>query len=153
MKARIYRLLNIKTSESTYIFDLLRIQLFIGIANSFINIAAFTFFIYHFSIDGLPYVYLAIAGGLLVVNIGYEKLEHAVSPLLLLKIIVVGSAAVVLLFWSGLLIWNVNAIFFLLAVWSMLFYMVTGYAYWGLVSLLFNIRESKRVFSIVGAGD
>jgi ATP:ADP antiporter, AAA family len=153
MKARIYHLLNIKLSESTYVFDLLRIQLFIGIANSFINIAAFTFFIYHFSIDGLPYVYLAIAGGLLVVNIGYEKLEHAVSPLLLLKIIVVGSAAVVLLFWSGLLIWNVNAIFFLLAVWSMLFYMVTGYAYWGLVSLLFNIRESKRVFSIVGAGD
>ena len=31
--------------------------------------------------------------------------------------------------------------------------MITGYGYWGLVSLLFNIRESKRVFSIVGSGD
>jgi len=153
MKARIYRLLNIKTSESTYIFDLLRIQLFIGIANSFINIAAFTYFIYHFSVDGLPYVYLAIAGGLLLINIGYEKLEHRVSPLQLLKIIVSVSAAIVALFWSGFLMWNLNAMIFLLAVWSMLFYMVTGYAYWGLVSLLFNIRESKRVFSIVGAGD
>jgi ATP:ADP antiporter, AAA family len=153
MKARIYRLLNIKTSESTYIFDLLRIQLFIGIANSFINIAAFTYFIYHYSVDGLPYVYLAIAGGLLLINIGYEKLEHRLSPLQLLKIIVSGSAAIVALFWFGFLVWNLNAMIFLLAVWSMLFYMVTGYAYWGLVSLLFNIRESKRVFSIVGAGD
>ena len=153
MKARIYRLLNIKTSESTYIFDLLRIQLFIGIANSFINIAAFTYFIYHFSVDGLPYVYLAIAGGLLLINIGYEKLEHRLSPLQLLKIIVGGSAVIVAVFWSGFWMWNLNAMIFLLAVWSMLFYMVTGYAYWGLVSLLFNIRESKRVFSIVGAGD
>ena len=143
MKARIYRLLNIKTSESTYIFDLLRIQLFIGIANSFINIAAFTYFIYHFSVDGLPYVYLAIAGGLLLINIGYEKLEHRLSPLQLLKIIVGGSAVIVAVFWSGFLVWNLNAMIFLLAVWSMLFYMVTGYAYWGLVSLLFNIRESK----------
>ena len=153
MKARLHRLLNIKTSESTYIFDLLRIQLFIGIANSFINIAAFTYFIYNFSVDGLPYLYLAIAGGLLVINIGYEKLEHRLSPLQLLKIIVSGSAVIVALFWSGFLIWNLNTMIFLLAVWSMLFYMVTGYAYWGLVSLLFNIRESKRVFSIVGAGD
>jgi ATP/ADP translocase len=31
--------------------------------------------------------------------------------------------------------------------------MITGYAFWGLVSLLYNIRESKRVFSIVGSGD
>jgi len=153
MKARLHRLLNIKTSESTYIFDLLRIQLFIGIANSFMNIAAFTYFIYNFSVDGLPYLYLAIAGGLLIINIGYEKLEHRLSPLQLLKIIVGGSAAIVALFWSGFLMWNLNAMIFLLAVWSMLFYMVTGYAYWGLVSLLFNIRESKRVFSIVGAGD
>jgi hypothetical protein len=31
--------------------------------------------------------------------------------------------------------------------------MLVGYAFWGLSSLMFNVRESKRVFSIVGAGD
>jgi ATP:ADP antiporter, AAA family len=153
MKERIFRLLNIKLSESAHVLDLFKIQLFIGVANAFINIAAFTFFIHHFSVTGLPYLYIAIAGGLLLLNVQYEKLEHRVSPLQLLKIIVLVSAAILAFFWVGLLIWDTGTIFFLLAVWSMLFYMLTGYAYWGLVSLLFNIRESKRVFSIVGSGD
>jgi ATP/ADP translocase/SOS response regulatory protein OraA/RecX len=135
------------------VFDLLKIQLFIGIAHSFTNIAAFTYFIYKFSIDGLPYAYLAVAGALLFMNIFYEKMERSFSPLKLLKLIVLISAAVLFLFWTGFLLWNDTTIIFLLLVWSVLFYMITGYAYWGLVSLLFNVRESKRVFSIVGAGD
>ncbi|MGN6291676.1 MAG: MFS transporter [Chitinophagaceae bacterium] len=153
MNARIHRLLNIKLSESGRVLDLFKVQLFIGIANAFINITAFTFFIHHFSVDGLPYLYLSIAGGLLLLNLVYEKLEHRMSPLHLLKWIIAVSAVILLILWLGLLAWDTGTIIFLLAVWSLLFYMVTGYAYWGLVSLLFNIRESKRVFSIVGSGD
>lgn len=153
MKGRIYRLLNIKLSESAHVADLFKIQLFIGVANAFISIAAFTFFIHHFSVSGLPYLYLSIAGGLLLSNLLYEKLERKLSPLHLLRIIVAISAGISLIFWISFLVWDTGTIIFLLAVWSVLFYMVTGYAYWGLVSLLFNIRESKRVFSIVGSGD
>ncbi|MER3472124.1 MAG: hypothetical protein C4330_12595 [Chitinophagaceae bacterium] len=140
MKPRVYQLLNIKVSESRYVFDLLRIQLFIGNANSFINITAFTYFIYRFSITGLPYAYLAIAGSLLLMTTGHEKLENKHSPLQLLRLIVAAPASIVFLFWVGLLAWDLKTVVFLLAVWSMLFYMVTGYAYWGLVSLLFNVR-------------
>ena len=153
MKARIYRLLNIKLSESAHVSDLFKIQLFIGVANAFINITAFTFFIHHFSINGLPYLYLASAAGLMLLNLWYEKLEHRMAPLHLLRNIVVISASILFLFWLGFFKWDSGPMIFLLTVWSMLFYMGTGYAYWGLVSLLFNIRESKRVFSIVGSGD
>jgi hypothetical protein len=31
--------------------------------------------------------------------------------------------------------------------------MLLGYAFWGIASVMFNVRESKRLFSIVGAGD
>lgn len=153
MKERLFNLLNLKVSESNHVFDLLRIQLFIGIANSFINIAAFTFFIYKFSIELLPYNFLAVAGVLFSINLFYEKLEHRLSPTKLLSVIIVFSAAVLLLFWVGLIGSSYKPLIFLLLIWSTVFYMVTGYAYWGLVSLLFNVRESKRVFSIVGAGD
>jgi len=153
MKKPLHLLLNLKNSETEHVYALFRVQLFIGIAHSFTNITAFTYFIYRFSIEGLPYAYLAVAGSLLALNIAYEKLEHKFSPLQLLKYIVLFSAGVLLLFWTGFLAINENTLIFMLLVWSVLFYMVTGYAYWGLVSLLFNVRESKRVFSIVGAGD
>jgi len=41
----------------------------------------------------------------------------------------------------------------IIAGWYMLIYMLVGYAFWGMASILFNVRESKRLFSIVGAGD
>ena len=147
------RILNIKLSESTFVFDLLSIQLFMGIANSFINIVSFTFFIHHFSVSSISYAYLVIACVLLLLNLGYEKLEKKLSPIHLLRAVIVISAIVLLFFWTGLMVWDKNTMIFLLLVWGTLFYMLTGYAYWGLVSLLFNIRESKRVFAIIGSGD
>jgi AAA family ATP:ADP antiporter len=153
MRERLLSILNLKQSESRYVFDLLSIQLFIGIANSFLNIVSFTFFIYRFSIHGLPYAYLAIAAGLLLLNVAYEKLEHKFTPLRLIKILIAASLVLFAFFWLGILSWDHDSFVFLLFVWSTLFYMLTGYAYWGLVSLLFNVRESRRVFSIVGAGD
>src|SRR5688572_25185398 len=153
MKERIFRILNLKVSESKYVFDLLSIQLFIGIATSVINIVSFTFFIHHFEATRLAYAYVSIAILLAIMNLGYEKLEKRLSPLHLLRWIIVCSAITLFLFWTGLHAFNEGVMIFSLLVAATLFYMVTGYAYWGLVSLLFNVRESKRVFSIVGSGD
>jgi len=83
----------------------------------------------------------------------YQKLEHKYPPLILLKHIITFSALIIVLLWAGLRFVNEHVFTFLLFVWSIIFYMVSGYAFWGLVSLLFNVRESKRVFSIVGSGD
>lgn len=153
MKERLVRLLNIKLSESRYVLDLLAVQVFIGLANALINIVATTLFIYTFKITNLPYAFLVAAVLLLGINLVYEKLEHRLSPQHLLKIILIASVGVLLLLWTGIAAANKYVFIYALLVWSTLFYMVTGYAYWGLVSLLFNLRESKRVFSVVGAGD
>jgi AAA family ATP:ADP antiporter len=153
MKERLVGLLNIKMSESMYVLDLLSVQLFIGLANALINIVAFTLFIYTFKITNLPYAFLVIAGLLLGINMVYEKLEHKLSPQQLLKIILLTSIGILVLLWTGVATQYKYVFVYALLVWSTLFYMVTGYAFWGLVSLLFNLRESKRVFSVVGAGD
>lgn len=153
MKQRLLSILNIKASESNHVFDLLSIQLFIGIAHSFLNIVSFTFFIHHFAVTNIAYAYLIIAGFLLLLNVGYEKLEKKLSPLHLFRTIILLSIVVLVFFRIGLLTMDQNTIIFALLVWGTLFYMMTGYAYWGLVSLLFNVRESRRVFAIVGSGD
>ncbi len=153
MKTTLLRLLKIKHTESRNVTDLLTVQFWIGISNAFINILAFSLFIKDLSVREIPQAYLVIAGSLLVLNLIYEKLEHRFSPLQLVKIILGAYAVILLLLWMDLTFWDKHSAIFILLVVSFLMYMLTGYAFWGLVSLLYNIRESKRVFSVVGSGD
>ncbi len=153
MKERLYRALNIKHSEARQVFDLITVQFYIGLANALVNIIAFTLFVYNFPISSLPKVYLVIAAVLLVLNLVYEKLEHMFSPVQLLKYIIGFTAILLIILWVGLNFIDKGNFIFVLLVSSVLIYMVAGYAFWGLVSLLFNVRESRRVFSIVGSGD
>ena len=153
MKQRIYNTLNIKASESKQVFDLLSVQFFICLATAVLNIISFTLFIYNFSVTALPQVYVTTALVLLVLNFFYEKLEHKLSPLQLLQIVIVICMVILIGSWMGLTSGFKADFIFVLMVANTLIYMLTGYAYWGLVSLLFNVRESRRVFSVVGSGD
>lgn len=153
MKDKIYKIINIRFSESGQVFDLLTVQFFIGLANALVNIVAFTLFIYNFPISALPEVYMILAVLLILINLVYEKLEHALKPHQLLKLIIALSGGIILLLWLGLAGGDKNTFIYFFMIASMLLYMITGYAFWGLVSLLFNVRESRRVFSIVGSGD
>ncbi len=153
MKNRIHSILNIKYSESNQVFDLLGVQFFIGLATSFVSIVAITLFLYSFSIEMLPLAYIVIAVFLLFINLIYEKLEHKFSAFKVLRVIIGFSVAILLSIWIGLILGSKHTFIFTFLVWSTLFYMISGYAFWGLVSQIFNVRESKRVFSVVGAGD
>lgn len=153
MKQRFYNTLNIKLSESGQVLDLLTVQFFMGLANAFLNIVAFTLFINEFDISQLPVVYLAVAVVLIVLNYLYEKLEHTFSPPFVLKTVIGGAVGLLIMLWIGLSFGDYHNFIFVLLVSNTVIYMVTGYAFWGLVALLFNVRESRRVFSVVGAGD
>ncbi|MBL0357349.1 MAG: MFS transporter [Chitinophagaceae bacterium] len=153
MKQRLFNTLNIKASESNQVFDLLSVQFFIGLTNAFLNIISFSLFIYNFPITKLPVVYVTIAVVLMILNFLYEKLEHRLSPIQLLKIIIGIAIIIIFSLWIGLSWGNKHDFIFILLVTNTIIYMITGYAFWGLVSLLFNVRESRRVFSIVGSGD
>lgn len=153
MKERLYKIINIKFSESNQVFDLLSVQFFIGLANAFVNIIAFTLFIYNFPINTLPEVYIVVAVMLFLMNLGYEKLEHSFKPIPLMKIILLLSAGIIILLWAGLAGGDTSTFIYIFLISSILLYMLTGYAFWGMVSLLFNVRESKRIFSVVGSGD
>ena len=106
MKERLYRILNIKFSESSQVFDLLYVQFFLGLANAFLNIVSFTLFVYNFPIHTLPVVYLCTAVLLFLCNIAYEKIEHKLAPPQLLKFIVGVSALLLMVLWMGLTFGN-----------------------------------------------
>ncbi len=151
MKEQLYRVLNIKATEAKLVFHLLCVQLFSGIGTSFLFIVSLYLFLHTFSIQLLPVIYILIAFLLLIVNILYEKIEHNSSPVKVLKIVFIISIITLVILWIGII--NSERLIFILVICTSVLYMLTGYAFWGFASLLFNIRESKRVFSIIGSGD
>ena len=152
-KNHVYKLLNIHASESPVVFRLLGIQFVLGLATSFLITASYALFLYHFPITKAPMVYLLAALLLFPINALYARLDLKLNSKKLLQLTIVFAAismGLLLLLWTTT---KLEWLVLLLVSWNLMLYMVVGYGYWGLASLLFNVRESRRIFSIIGAGD
>ncbi|MHA6249579.1 NTP/NDP exchange transporter [Pontibacter sp. CAU 1760] len=153
MHRRLHLLLNIKPGEAKLVGHLFLVQYFIGVATAFLFTSSLTLILSSYPVSVFPRVYLLAAVFLLLANLLYSKLEARLSPEKLLQTVVLFSAASILVHWLCLTFLRSQWLPLLLAVWNMVVYMLVGYAFWGLTSMLFNVRESKRLFSVVGAGD
>ena len=150
---KLLTLLNIKPNEAVLVRHLFLVQFALGIATSFLYTASLTFFLSTYTISYLPRVFILSALLILFFNKVYEYFEKKYTPEKLLQLVVQFSLFSTLAFLVILKIFSVHWLILLLAAWNVLLYMLIGYAFWGLSALLFNVRESKRVFSIVGSGD
>jgi hypothetical protein len=83
----------------------------------------------------------------------YGYLDEKYSSPKLLAIVISFSAFSILIFWILATLVPFHQLPLIISGWYMLIYMLVGYAFWGLASILFNVRESRRLFSVVGAGD
>ena len=153
MYNQIILLLNIKPGETGLVKKLFLVQFFLGVATSFLFTSSLTLFLSTYEINLLPEVYILAAGLLLVFNYLYARLEERLAPADLLKVIIIFSAASLFIYWFLIELFPNSWLPLMLAVWNMVVYMVVGYGFWGMAAVLFNVRESKRLFSLVGAGD
>lgn len=153
MYYKLLQLLNIKPHESAVVRKLFTIQFFLGVATAFLFTSSLTMFLSAYSIKTLPLVYILSALLLLIFNKVYSYLDEKYSSPKLLGIVILFSGFSILLLWILLTVLPFQQLPLITAGWYMLIYMLVGYAFWGMASILFNVRESKRLFSIVGAGD
>ncbi|WP_144266275.1 MFS transporter [Pontibacter ummariensis] len=133
--------------------ELFLIQFCLGIATAFLFTSSLTLFLSAYEVKVFPLVYLAAAALLLVFNYLYARLEAMVSALRCLRVVVAFSVTVVLTFWLIQHFYSFGWSPLWLATWSIIIYMLIGYAFWGMTAILFNVRESRRLFSVVGGGD
>lgn len=153
MYYKLLQLLNIKPHESAVVRKLFTIQFFLGVATAFLFTSSLTMFLSAYKIKMLPVAYILSACLLLVFNRIYSYLDEKFSSPKLLGIVILFSGFSILFFWLLLTVLPIQQLPLIIAAWYMLLYMLVGYAFWGMASMLFNVRESKRLFSIVGAGD
>jgi HEAT repeat protein len=125
----------------------------LGLARLMVLTAGGTLLLIALGAEGLPFVYLA--SGLAVPAFGllHGWLERrlAMRSLVLANIgvLLVGS----LVLFAALTLWQSPWPSFGLAVWNEVVWALTGLALWPLAGRLFNVRQGKRVFGLINAGD
>ena len=145
--------MNIKPSESALVFRLLLVQFFLGLGTAFLNIASTSIFLHAYPPSSLSYVYLITAGILLGCNFFYAKLDAKLSSKKLLEWVLIFCMVTLFVFINLMVFAHAEWMALMMLCWNVVVYMLVGYGFWGLVSLLFDVRESRRVFGVVGAGD
>lgn len=153
MKNRILQLFNIRKSEAWLVSNLFWMQFFQGVGVAVFNTVAFAMFLEHFSVNELPKVYLFSALLLWLTGFLYSKFEHALSVKVLALGVIVFVSASILFFRMELMLTNAPLFLFLMFSWYYVIYLLTNLEFWGIAALLFDIRQSKRLFGMIGAGD
>ncbi|HEX5554899.1 MAG TPA: MFS transporter [Chitinophagaceae bacterium] len=153
MQEKLLRLLNIRPHESALVKKLFLVQFFLVIGSAFLFVTANAIFLSAYHIIELPRAFLLSGIFILAFNWVYSKAEHRVNTRQLLNGIIIFSAVVTLLIGLGLLYTTLPWMPYVLLIWYNIVYLLTGLVFWGLAAMLFNVRESKRLFTIIGAGD
>jgi len=153
---RLLALFNIESGEGQLVGLLLSYSFFIGFARLLINTSAGTLLRDRYGEEAaqlLPYVYIGAAIAAPLTGFLYSKLEERLSFSKLLAanfsfLLVTLSTFYLLLTWFPQAKWPAIAFY----IWYYVLYALIMLAFWGLAGRLLDIRQSKRLFGLVGSG-
>ena len=101
----------------------------------------------------LPLGYFLAAAGCMLAGKVYEHFEHRLSLKKLIRSVMLVTVGLVVLLSAGLYFLDpfVEAVVLLIGYRAI--YLLSGLEFWGLSALVFDVRQSKRIFGIIGSGD
>jgi ATP:ADP antiporter, AAA family len=147
------RVLNVYPNEWHIVKRLYLFQFFQGAGIAFFFTSAFAQFLEKFPITELPWVMIYSAVLLWAAGLLYTKLEHALSFENFNWIIIFFMAASILLLWITNFQVKENWFYYMLLAWFNVLYLLNNLQFWGTAALLFDLRQSKRLFAVISAGD
>lgn len=110
-------------------------------------------FLNNHDVNELPLIYIFSSILLWLMGYLYTQAEHrlSVKNLVLVSILFMAGSilGLVVTFYFIKSLW----VYALLLSWFQVLYLIGGLEFWGLSSLLFDVRQSKRLFSMISAGD
>ena len=153
MQTRVASALQIRPGEGRTVTLLLLHSLFVGIVQLFTTRAAQPLFLVSFGAQNLPYLYIGSAVATTVVGVLYARLAARIvfSTLLVVNLgaLLLSTCVLRLLLWLPGVRWPIM----LLAIWDSVQYVLINLEFWGLAGRLFNVRQSKRLFGLIGSAE
>ena len=150
---KIIAFLKIEPGEERMVGLLILLNFSLGLGVVFVQSMAFGVFIAEYGVEGLPYSYLSIALLASLVAALYIRTSGRVSFSQLLFINLVFLACISLLVWLALSSPLYHATVFILPLWFQIAINLVTLAVWPLGGRLFDFRQAKRLFPLLGAGN
>ncbi|MDQ3550044.1 MAG: MFS transporter [Bacteroidota bacterium] len=143
----------IRKSESKLVEKLFIFEFFQGAAIAIFFTTAISIFLERKPTSELPVVFIISAILLWIFGFIYSKLENKVPFRSVILTVLIFNLSVIVLF--RLLMQHQSESWFLFLFLSFfnVLYLLNNLEFWGLTALLFDVRQSKRLFGIVSAGD
>lgn len=153
LKRSIAAVLNVRPGEGRLLLLPLLLFFLKGISDVFVLTSAGTLFLREFGNASLPKVYIASAALVTIFGLTYSYLSTRLSVLALLRGTIVFCAITIGLFHFGMTFlaskwWSIG-----LMIWREVPYMLLNVVFWAQAGLFFNVRQSKRLFPLIAAGD
>jgi HEAT repeat protein len=153
MMKKVQTLLDIKTGEVKVTALAIAVTFCHGVSNVYLFTTSHSLFLSVFEAQDLAYTYIGGALAVLLVGGVYTGLQHKVSPTKL----VVWTLLFLLLTLLGARVWlffgQIRGPAAFLAVWSVAYSTLTYMSIWGLFGQVFDTRQAKRLFGLIGAGE
>lgn len=147
------KLFNVHTHEWEIVKKLFWLQFFQGAGISFFFTSEFTRFIIKYPVHQLPWVMILSAVLLWIAGFLYTRFEHR-TPFQRFNLSILAiMAGSMLLIWIGSHYFEQDWFFYLSLAWFYVLYLLDSLVFWGIAAQLFDIRQSKRLFGIISAGD
>jgi ATP:ADP antiporter, AAA family len=145
--------LNIRPDEGWLVKKLFFLQFFQGAGIAFFFTASFALFLTHFPITELPYVFIYSSLLLWIAGFIYSRIEHKFDISKLALIITGFMIFSMLLFRLAFEYIKTDWFLYWMLAWFNVLYLLNNLEFWGIASLLFDTRQSKRLFGVISAGD
>ncbi len=148
-----YRFLGVRATEAATVWLFFLHNFFLGIGTILVYVTANVILLENHPQTSLPVAYLSAALAMMVVGRIYTHFEH---HLILKKLSIrVLLAVIVMTFVLGLLVlWGHSvASAVAIMVGYRMIYLLTNLEFWGVSAVVFDVRQGKRLFSIISSGD
>jgi hypothetical protein len=153
MFVRLARIFHIREDEGKLVGLLMALSFLTGLPRILGGTAAGTLFLREYNAQLLPLVYICGAMVTPLVGLAFDRLGNHISYGRLLLINLTIQLSSLLGFYLLFIQVDERWPAMIYAIWFQTFWVISGLEFWGLAGQLLNVRQAKRLFALIGAGE
>lgn len=147
------QLFNIRNDEKTTVQNLVLHHFFSGIGQALMFTVASSLFLIKYGSEQLPLAFILSAVAMMAVGRTYSFFEHKLSIRKLLLLVMGTMVLIPFLLRSSFYFDSIAYIPFIIIIGERVFYLLSNLEFWCMSSIVFDVRQGKRLFGLISSGD